>query len=163
MADARVRDAVPAPAAGAQPAGEVMAADVLIAFLQAARVVDQASSLLLLPAAVLVLLQPASALALVLLGFALVFALAEKYHAWRVALDAGLFEALRRQPGQAPQFDAALASMLGGQAPVAGRSLQSRGEGAHRLLLRQALCLGAQVLVTAAMFLLQFAKMTLPA
>lgn len=140
-----------------------MAADVLIAFLQAARVVDQASSLLLLPAVALLLMQPAGVPALALLGVALVFALAEKYYAWRVALDAGLFAALLRQPGQMPQFDAALASMLGGQAPVGGRSLQSRGEGARRLLLRQALCLGAQVLVTAAMFLLQIGKMMLSA
>lgn len=160
MAEAQVRDGALTPDAGAQHIDEAMTTEVLVAFLQAGRVVDHASSLLLLPAVALLLMQPAGGLPLNLLGMALVFALAEKFYAWRVALDARLFTVLLRQPGQARQFDDALANMLGRPAPVACRSLYSRWQGARRLLRWQAICLGVQVLVTVAMFLLQIAKMT---
>lgn len=137
-----------------------MTAGVLVAFLQAGRVVDHASSLLLLPATALLLLGPVGGAAPLLLAATLVFALAEKYYAWRVALDAGLFTVLLHHPDQSQQFDAALADMLGRPAPLASRSMHGRWQGARRLWRRQALCLGAQLLATAALFLAQIAKMT---
>ncbi|QAU33183.1 hypothetical protein [Janthinobacterium sp. 17J80-10] len=163
MDDAGAREAATLTASASQVPDETVSAGVLSAFLRAGRVVDHASSLLLLALTLLSLAQPVGTVHLAFLGIALALAMAEKYYAWRVALDDRLFEVLLRHAGQAQQFDAALAHMLGRQAPVGGRSLQGRCQGARRLLLRQALCLGGQVVATAVIFLLQIAKMMPPA
>jgi hypothetical protein len=121
-----------------------LAARVTAGFLKAGRVLDGASSVLLLGTLVLAR-TPLPALALGTLGSALVLAAAAKYLAWRVALDAEFFTLLARQPTQTAAFDAALAAFLGRPAPIAGRSLASRCLGARRLVIYQALLVGLQV------------------
>jgi hypothetical protein len=120
-----------------------IAARVVAGFLKAGRVLDGASSVLLL-GTLLLARGPLSGLALVVLGIALALALAAKYLAWRVALDAEFFTLLHEQPTQTAAFDAALAAFLGRPAPVAGRSLASRCRGARRLVICQALLVGLQ-------------------
>jgi hypothetical protein len=120
-----------------------IAARVVAGFLKAGRVLDGASSVLLLGTLVLAL-GPLSALLLGVISIALALALAAKYLAWRVALDAEFFTLLHEQPTQTAAFDAALAAFLGRAAPVAGRSLASRCQGARRLVVCQALLVGLQ-------------------
>lgn len=117
-----------------------MSQQVLLGFLRAGRVLDGASSVLLLGALVLA---PAAPLAAVAVAAAL--ALLEKYLAWRVALDAEFFALLDATPAAPDEFDLALAAFLGCPVP-APRSLPSRQQGARQLLLRQVLALGAQAL-----------------
>jgi hypothetical protein len=121
----------------------LIAARVVAGFLKAGRVLDGASSVLLLGTLVLAL-GPLSALLLGVISIALALALAAKYLAWRVALDAEFFTLLHEQPTQTAAFDAALAAFLGRPAPVAGRSLASRCQGARRLVVCQALLVGLQ-------------------
>jgi len=121
-----------------------LAARVVAGFLKAGRVLDHASSVLLLGTLVLAR-GPFSALAFGALGLALALAVAAKYLAWRVALDAEFFTLLHEQPTQTAAFDAALAAFLGRPAPVGGRSLASRCRGARRLVVCQALLVGLQV------------------
>ena len=54
------------------------------------------------------------------------------------------FTLLHEQPTQTAAFDAALAAFLGRPAPVTGRSLASRCQGARRLVVCQALLVGLQ-------------------
>lgn len=120
-----------------------VAARVVVGFLKAGRVLDGASSVLLL--GTLVLVRGAlSPLALGALGLALVLAIAAKYLAWRVELDAEFFALLAEQSTQTVAFDAALASFLGRPAPAAGRPLASRCLGARRLVVQQAWLVGLQ-------------------
>jgi hypothetical protein len=121
-----------------------LAARVVAGFLKAGRVLDGASSVLLLGTLVLVR-GPLSMSALGALGIALALAVAAKYLAWRVALDAEFFTLLHEQSAQTVAFDAALAAFLERPAPVAGRSLASRCRGARRLVICQALLVGLQV------------------
>ncbi len=122
---------------------------VLLGFLRAGRVLDAASSVLLLGTVGLAW-QPAptwlAASILATLGLGLL----EKYLAWRVALDAEFFTLLREQPAALAEFDQALAALLGRAAPVGpARDLASRWLGARRLLRRQALVLGGQAAAVA--------------
>jgi hypothetical protein len=120
-----------------------IAARVVAGFLKAGRVLDGASSLLLLSTLVLAR-GPLLAPPLGILLLALALAIAAKYLAWRVALDAEFFTLLHEQPTQVAGFDAALASFLGRPVPGAGRSLGSRCRGARRLVIYQALLVGLQ-------------------
>jgi len=121
----------------------LLAARVVAGFLKAGRVLDAASSVLLLGTLVLAH-EPLSAPVLISILVALVLAVAAKYLAWRVALDAEFFTLLAEQPTQTAAFDTALAAFLGRPAPVAGRSLASRCQGARRLVVWQALLVGGQ-------------------
>ncbi len=127
---------------------------VLAAFLQSGRVLDHASSVMLV--ATLLALRPFDSLSLALFALATVGALAEKYFAWRVTLDAGLFAVLQRHPDDAAAFDAALAHVLGRQ-PGDSRSMASRWQGARRLLWRQGMCLALQTAAAVAFLVLTFA------
>lgn len=74
-------------------------------------------------------------------------ALLEKYYAWRVALDAGLFDLLAQSGVRdMAQFDAAMAAFLHpGKASMPPRSMESRFISARRLFLWQAAALVMQV------------------
>jgi hypothetical protein len=117
--------------------------------MRSARIADQLSSMLLIGTFLLLLAAP-SWISTIAAGLALAAALVEKYFAWRVTLDAELFTALAQHPQQAKTFDAAMAALLDLPQPPQTRSMASRWHGARRLLLRQALALGAQVLAIAA-------------
>ena len=127
-----------------------LAARVVAGFLKAGRVLDGASSVLLLGTLVLTR-TPFSTPSGTLLGIALMIALVAKYLAWRVALDAEFFTLLHEQPTQVAAFDAALATFLGRSAPVAGRSLASRCRGARRLVVGQAIATVAQLAAVVAL------------
>jgi hypothetical protein len=118
---------------------------VVLGFLRAGRVLDGASSVLLLGTLGRALL-PASALVVAGLAIALLLAALAKYLAWRVALDVVFFALLHEQPAQAADFDAALAAFLGRKAAPPARSLASRWQGARRLVIYQAVVLGTQAL-----------------
>lgn len=97
---------------------------------------------------------PASAL---LCGLLVMLGLAQKYWAVRVALDGELFARLARQPEQlathTQQLDQALAGLGLQPATAGGRDWDTRSRGALQLLRRQALWLGAQVLLALAAIL----------
>lgn len=120
-------------------------------FLRAGRVLDGASSVLLLGTLGRALLPLAPGAVLGLLGALLLAALA-KYYAWRVALDAEFFALLHEQPDAAPGFDAALAGFLGRATPPA-RSPDSRWRGARQLVRRQALVVAVQLLAVGALLI----------
>ena len=82
----------------AKPCGKMQpGVAVLIAFLQSGRTLDQASSVLLLAACVLsVALGPGHRFALAWVAVQCLAGLLEKYFAWRVALDARLFQILQQ-------------------------------------------------------------------
>jgi hypothetical protein len=125
---------------------------VLTAFLRTGRLLDHASSVLLL-GTFLLMLQPASLLAGIALMAALLFALVEKYFAWRVALDAELFEVLCELSDDPLPFDLALADFLGRTEVPTARSMESRWKGARRLFRNQVilfLCQNLAVLITVA-------------
>ena len=125
---------------------------VVQGFLRAGRVLDGASSVLLLGTLGRALL-PATGLARATLAAALALAALEKYLAWRVALDAEFFALLHEQPALALDFDAALAAFLGRRATPPARSLASRWRGARRLVIYQGAALGAQALIISLLFL----------
>jgi hypothetical protein len=125
---------------------------VLIGFLRAGRLLDHASSVLLLGTFILTI-QPLSLLAMGCAGLALLLAMMEKCYAWRVALDADFFAILSRCSDDAQQFDRSLATFLGRSTAVASRSMESRWGGAKRLLLYQLVFL---VMQTTAVFALAF-------
>lgn len=127
-----------------------MAARVVAGFLKAGRVLDGLSSALLLGTLLLVR-QPASPLFITLLSMALGLAVAAKYLAWRVALDAEFFALLHEHPARAGEFDAALAAFLERPTPLAGRSLASRCRGARRLVAGQAIVTAAQLAAVVAL------------
>jgi hypothetical protein len=120
-----------------------VALKVLIAFLRAGRILDHTSSLLLI-GTFLLTYQSASVFAVLGIAAALTFAFAEKYYAWRIALDADLFSVLCEYPQEASLFDASLATILGRQVERAPRSMESRWKGAMQLLYRQAACFALQ-------------------
>ena len=122
---------------------------VLLGFLKAGRVLDHASSVLLLGTLVAGFRSEGSSVA-ALLGGAMLLGLLEKYLAWRVALDVAFFAILLEQPSQEAAFDAALADFLGRPAVATTRPMTSRWQGARRLVLLQAVALGAQVLAVGA-------------
>lgn len=125
---------------------------VVVAFLKGGRVLDGASSVLLLGTLGRALL-PATPLAVVGMGVALVLAGLEKYFAWRVALDAEFFSVLDEQPAQAEHFDAALATFLGRSTMPSHRSFASRWRGTRQLMISQAVTLLIQSLMVSALCL----------
>ena len=119
---------------------------VLLGFLEAGRVLDHGSSVLLL--ATLLLGAPGGTWPFgLLLGGAALLGLLEKYLAWRVALDAEFFALLHEQPIQQAAFDAELAAFLGRPEPAETRPMSSRWRGARRLVRAQARALGAQAVL----------------
>ena len=110
---------------------------VLAAFLKTGRMLDHASSVFLLGVLLSTAQLPGSAAMAVALIAAAGCAIAEKYYAWRVALDAELFAVLLRHPQESRRFDSALAAFLGRSSQPAERSMHSRWQGARRLLRRQ--------------------------
>ncbi|RZK53177.1 MAG: hypothetical protein EOO59_12760 [Hymenobacter sp.] len=125
---------------------------VVVGFLKGGRVLDGASSVLLLGTLVRAML-PATPLLVVGLGVALVLAGLEKYFAWRVALDAEFFALLHEQPEQAENFDAALAAFLSRSTLPAHRSFASRWHGTRQLVISQAVTLLLQALMVSALCL----------
>ena len=133
---------------------------VMAAWLKTGRVLDHAASLALV-LTLLALLHPMAGLregwpnAWGVAAW-LALALMEKYYAWRVALDAGLFDLLAQTGARdMEQFDASMAAFLRpGAASMPPRSMESRFMGARRLFLWQVAALLMQVLVGLALFLL---------
>lgn len=125
---------------------------VVVGFLKGGRVLDSASSVLLLGTLVRALL-PATPLVVVGLGVALVLAGLEKYFAWRVALDAEFFTLLNEQPAQAERFDEALATFLGRSTLPTHRSFTSRWHGTRQLVISQAVTLLLQALMVSTLCL----------
>lgn len=125
-----------------------VASSAIAAFMRSARIVDQLSSILLI-GTFLLLLASLSWVGTIAAGLALTLAVAEKYFAWRTALDAELFSVLEQHQHQTEKFDAAMAALLDKSAPLQARSMASRWQGARRLLLGQAVALGMQVLAIA--------------
>ena len=125
---------------------------VVVGFLKGGRVLDGASSVLLLGTLGRALL-PATPLVVVGIGVALVLAALEKYFAWRVALDAEFFTVLHEQPAQAENFDAALAAFLGRSTMPSHRSFASRWRGTRQLAIYQAVALLVQSLMVSALCL----------
>lgn len=111
---------------------------------------DNCSSVLLL--GTLVLAVVGSPARLVLLG-ALGLAAAEKYFAWRVALDVVFYDWLETQPEEVPEFDAAIGTFLGSKSAFPPRSWDSRWRGSRRLVLSQAVALVLQAVVVGALVL----------
>lgn len=139
--------AEPAETKPAEDLDHPVVAGVMASFLRAGRVLDHASSVLWL--GLFVFMLPAAAMPARLAAIvAIAFGIAEKYYAWRVALDAELFAVLGRYPHEATRFDAALAACLGKAAPPEARNLASRWLGARGLLLRQATLLASQLAAT---------------
>jgi hypothetical protein len=123
----------------------------MAAFLRVGAPIDHASSLLLALSVLCALfgpLVPAAPLLALLLG------MAEKYVAWRAALDADLFAVLARESDDAA-FDTALGACLGRSQPLPQRTLAQRWQGAHRFLLWQIGLVAAQALLLAAMLILR--------
>jgi hypothetical protein len=123
---------------------------VMTAFLRTGKGIDYASSLILLTSVLVVgtRLSPLPSVAPLMEAIdsaGLLIALIEKYFAWRVGLDADLFAILRQFPRETEVFGAALAGCLGRKAMPPSRSMQSRWQGARRLLQFQGLALGIQV------------------
>jgi hypothetical protein len=116
---------------------------VMLAFLRLGKQIDHASSLLLI-AAVLCSLGNGASLVDIYLLAALLLAIAQKYFAWRVALDVELFALLQQYPAETAVFDAALAACLGHHRELPVRSMAQRWCGARRLLQRQAGCFALQ-------------------
>lgn len=131
---------------------DVLAAGVMIAFLRLGKPIDHASSALLL-GTFLLQISVSSSLAVAALAAAFFMALAEKYYAWRVALDVDLFTLLQQFPGEDARFDAALATCLARQETMPSRSLASRWDGARRLLKRQLMVFVLQLACVATAFL----------
>lgn len=129
---------------------QATSAGVMAAFLRVGGPVDQASSLLLALGVLCALLGPLAPLALPVL----LLGLAEKYVAWRAALDAELFAVLARDPGDDAGFDAALGACLGRATPLPQRTLAQRWQGARRFLLWQIALLLLQALLLAAVLIL---------
>lgn len=125
---------------------------VVVGFLKGGRVLDGASSVLLLGTLGRALL-PATPLVVVALGVALIMAGLEKYFAWRVALDVEFFTALDEQPAQAENFDAALATFLERTTLPTHRSFASRWRGSRQLVISQAVTLLIQALMVSALCL----------
>lgn len=120
-------------------------------FLRAGRVLDGASSVLLLATLGRALLPLESGVGVGLVGALLLAALA-KYYAWRVALDAEFFALLHEQPQTTAEFDAALAEFRGRPTPPS-RPPESRWRGARQLVMRQALVVAAQLLAVGALLI----------
>ena len=120
---------------------------ILLGFLRAGRVLDGASSVLLLSTVVLAR-GAASPVQAAGIALALALGFVEKYLAWRVALDVECFAWLLEQPPVAA-FDEALAAFLGQKPAAAPRSMGSRWRGARRLVRHQAIVLGLQAGVVA--------------
>lgn len=129
---------------------QATAAGVMASFLRVGTPVDHASSLLLALGVLCALLAPLRLLALL----ALLLGMAEKYFAWRAALDAELFAVLAREPAGAAAFDGALGACLGRSTPLPQRTLEQRWQGARRFLLWQIALVLAQALLLAAVLLL---------
>lgn len=120
-----------------------IAAKMYSTFLHSAKVFDHGSSLLAL---LMVLLAMRGGIADWALVAMLLLAALEKYHAFRVALDARLF-ALLAEPGvgDSVAFDTALASLSGKVATP--RTLANRWLGARKLWTRQVACFVVQVVL----------------
>ncbi|HEX8614708.1 MAG TPA: hypothetical protein VF800_25790 [Telluria sp.] len=131
---------------------QATAAGVMAAFLRVGVHIDHASSLLLALGVVCGLLGPLRLVS----AIALLLGLAEKYFAWRAALDADLFAVLAHAPDQDAAFDAALGACLGRVEPLPQRTLAQRWRGARRFLLWQiGLVLAQALLLLAAMLFLR--------
>lgn len=120
-----------------QEQGTALSYAVMAAFMGSARSLERASLMLLITATLICLSGMLSAaLAAASLVLHLLLALAATYYAWRVALDARLFDVLARHAEHGSAFDTALACCLGKESPVM-RSSASRWHGAKRLLRYQ--------------------------
>jgi hypothetical protein len=129
---------------------------VITALLRTGAHVDHASSLLLLLTLVFVLPMPFERMAIVAFAGFLV-AIAQKYFAWRVALDVELFGVLQQFPAQPSTFhafDTALSSCLGRDLPSAGKNLEHRWRGARSLLRAQIIAFMAQTVCAGTLFFL---------
>lgn len=107
---------------------------VMAAFMASGRSLER-SSLLLLAVASLTCLSGmlSTTLAAACLLMHLLLALAAMYYAWRVRLDAQLFDVLARHADYGGEFDMALGYCLGKDTTVM-RTAGSRWSGARRLL-----------------------------
>jgi hypothetical protein len=132
------------------PHHDATQAGVMAAFLRVGAPIDHASSLLL----ALGVLGSLAGLPSALAPLALLLGMAEKYIAWRAALDAELFAVLARGAGQEAAFDAALGACLGRDTPLPQRTLAQRWQGARRFLLWQIALLLAQALLLVGVLLL---------
>lgn len=130
---------------------QATSAGVMAAFLRVGAPIDHASSLLLALGVLCALPGSLPAGAPVL---ALLLGMAEKYFAWRAALDADLFAVLARHPDGEAAFDTALGACMGRSAPLPPRTLAQRWQGARRFLLWQIALVLAQALLLAAMLIL---------
>lgn len=129
---------------------------VITALLRTGAHIDHASSLLLLLTLVVALPTPSGLTAVVAFAGFLV-AIAQKYFAWRVALDVELFGVLQQfpvQPSTFHAFDTALSSCLGRDLPSAGKNLEHRWRGARSLLRAQIIAFIAQTVCAGALLLL---------
>lgn len=139
-----------------------MSISVLAAFLQTGRMLDHAGSLALLLSWLLLLQVGVSSAFIGWIGFGLsVLALLEKYYAWRVALDANLFDCLAQNRSRdLAQFDAAMAAFLRpGREVSPERTMESRFMGARRLFLRQVALVLLQMLGLILVWLFCFDKL----
>lgn len=110
---------------------------VMAAFMASGRSLERGSLLLMMVASLTCLSGLLSTtLAATCLVLHLLLALAAMYYAWRVALDAKLFEVLAQHREQSSEFDTALSYCLGKETP-AMRTVASRWSGARRLLCYQ--------------------------
>jgi hypothetical protein len=127
---------------------------VMSSFLRLGTPIDHASSLLLALGVLCALPGPMAPVAPLL---ALLLGLAEKYFAWRCALDANLFAVLAHDASESEHdaaFDAALGACLGRSQPLPQRTLEQRWPGARRFLFWQIGLVLAQALLLAAVLLL---------
>lgn len=127
--------------------GHPVIAGVMSAFLRAGKCIDDGSSVVLLATIVLCALTPTSALSMATAVLAVLVALLEKYFSWRIALDGELFALLRQYPSDTVIFDATLARCRGRQSILPARSMQSRWDGARRLMRYQVLFFVCQVII----------------
>jgi hypothetical protein len=122
---------------------------VIASLLNSGSVIDDASSVLFLASLFFFDRHWTSGVWLVAAGT--LFAVAEKYHAWRVRLDAGLFDVLSRGSTEIQVFDAALAALFG-NAVCPGRSMAERWSGTRKLFRRQLVFLMLQAVIMVLLF-----------
>jgi hypothetical protein len=92
--------------------GHPVALEVMVGFLRTGRLLDHASSVVML--GIFILMQhQLSSLAVGCSVLALLLSVIEKYYAWRVALDAEFFMILAVHPNQVATFDTSLSTFLG--------------------------------------------------
>lgn len=125
-----------------------VALHMIAAVLRTGKMIDHASSLLFLGVLLIELREGAVSSLWLIAGIAA--ASIEKYFAWRVALDAGLFTVLCKFPTETVRFDAALAVQFEAGKIKANRSMESRWRGAKRFLIWQVGLVVCQVVILGA-------------